>query len=541
MKEVTVPEESAGGTAPRQSPPFWAPLRSPVFRGLWLANLVSNVGNTMNDTAAVWTMTTLSHSPLLVTLMQTMSSLPLFLLALPAGALADLVDRRRLIIWAQIGAFVTAAGMVFLALSGNLTAPLLLLATFQLGVASAFTLPAWQALIPDILGRQQLSAALALGSVGFNLARALGPVVGGLLVAAAGPAMVFGLNTLSFGVMIFVAARTKLPETPRGAEQERMMGAMVAALRYTRHATAMQAVLWRAGLHVFAATAPVTLLPILLRRLGGTGSDFGFLMGCYGGGAIIVALFVLPKLRMSWSFDRVIMVAAIGSAASAALLAIASERYLMAPVLAMAGASWMCALNTFSVAAQSAFPNWVRARSSAIYLVVVQGSFAIGALAWGRLLTDFGGTAALFTAAVWLLATLALTKRFPISHLEKLELSPSHHWPDHSLAVEPAPEDGPVLITVEYHIDPARSEEFRLAMGLLRKTRLRDGAYRATLFVDLNDPSLYRETFLVGSWAEHLRQHNRATVEDERIESAVLAFHLGDTPPRLRHLLMIET
>ncbi len=238
----------------------WSPLSQPLFRALWLASIVSNIGTTMNDTAAVWTMATLTPSPIMISLMQTMSSLPLFLLALPAGALADLVDRRQQILVAQIGALLTAAGMALLAFFGRLNEALLLLATFQLGMATAFTTPAWQAMIPEIAGRPLLAPALALNAVGYNIARAIGPIVGGLLVAALGPAPVFVLNAISFIAVIAVMFNRAYAATPRSAQKEQMLGAITAALRYARHSPPMQAVLGRAGLHVFAAVAPIALL-----------------------------------------------------------------------------------------------------------------------------------------------------------------------------------------------------------------------------------------------------------------------------------------
>jgi hypothetical protein len=212
----------------------------------------------------------------------------------------------------------------------------------------------------------------------------------------------------------------------------------------------------------------------------------------------------------------------------------------MGIAMILAGGSWMAALNTFSVAAQSAFPNWVRARSSAIYLVSVQGAFGIGALAWGRLTDHLHYPAALCAAASWLALSTLLWRWRPISHLERLDLTPSKHWRGHTLAAEPAPSDGPVLITIEYRIDPLRAREFAAAMKDLRGIRLRDGAFRCTVFVDLDDPAVYRETFLVGSWAEHLRQHQRLTMDDRRVEEGVFAFHLGSQPPRVRHYLMVN-
>ncbi len=523
---------------PETPAPAPSPLRLPLFRALWLASIISNIGSTMNDTAAIWTMATLTASPLMISLMQTMSSLPLFLLALPAGALADLVDRRKLILGAQLGALLTAVGMAGLALSGKLSAPLLLLATFQLGIATAFTTPAWQAMLPEIVGKPQLSAALGLQSIGFNVARSFGPVVGGLLIATLGPAPVFALNALSFVAILAVMWNPAYASSPRTVQQEQMLGAMAAALRYTSHAPAMQAVLARAALHVFAAVAPLALLPVLIRERGGTGADFGALMGCYGAGAILTAVFVLQKFRTRFSFDRVLTGACLCSASAALLLAFAPNKYAMGAILLLAGGGWMSGLNTLSVAAQNAFPNWVRARSSAIYLVATQGAFALGALAWGRVTTDFGSTPALCIAAVWLLGCAALDRWLPISHVEKLDLSPSGHWHGHNVTNEPAPEDGPVLITIDYQVDPPQAREFRHAMRLLRETRLRDGAFRCTLFHDLDNPKHFRETFLVGSWAEHLRQHTRATIDDQRIEEAVVAFHIGTEPPRVRHFLM---
>lgn len=519
----------------------WSPLRNSVYRAMWLGSIGSNIGTTMNDTAAVWTMTTMTSSPLLVSLMQTMSSLPLFLLALPAGALADLVDRRRLILIAQTGALLTAVGMALLAWYGALTQTLLLLATFQLGVAAAFTLPAWQALIPEVVGREQLSPAIALNGVGFNIARSLGPILGGLLLAALGPAPVFALNALSFVAVIGVMCTGSYIATPRSAQQEQMLGAMAAAIRYVRHARAMQAVLCRGGIHMFAAVAPVVLLPIIVHSRQWTAADFGILMGCYGGGAILMALVWPPKLRERFTFDHVLFGASVVSAAMTAILALVPGKIAVGLVLVVTGAAWISGMNTFSVASQSVFPNWVRARSSAIYLVVMQGAFAIGALTWGQLTSHLNAPITLGIAAGCLLISALLARLLPISHVENLDLSPSDHMLPHSaMTTEPAPSDGPVLITLEYHIDPQDAPAFRAAMLQLREVRLRDGAFRCSLFADLEDPTHYRETFLVGSWAEHLRQHERATMEDQRTELAVQSFHRGAEPPRVRHLLMVN-
>jgi hypothetical protein len=367
-------------------------------------------------------------------------------------------------------------------------------------------------------------------------------VAGGLLVSALGPAAVFGLNAISFaGLVAVLGAHLRKGEAvPRSAEQEQMLGAMVAALRYARHAPAMKAVLFRAGIQVFGAVAPVALLPIFVRLRGWSGADYGWLMGAYGSGAILAALFGLPWLRGFLGTDRILATAALGSAVAAGTLSLHPGIVLTGFALALGGAGWMCTLNTLSVAAQSVFPNWVRARSSAIQLVVVMGSIALGAATWGQLTTHFSITMAFAAAGGWLLLALGSAWWRPIGDVEKLDLSPSNHWPGHQLATEPAPTDGPVLITIEYMIDPDDVREFREAMRHLRETRLRDGAFRCSLFRDLNEPMLFRETYLVGSWAEHLRQHKRVTMEDQRIEAKVIAFHRGPEKPAVRHLLMVS-
>lgn len=518
----------------------WSPLRNRLFRAMWLGSMVSNIGTTMNDTAAVWTMATMTSSPYLVSLMQTMSSLPLFLLALPAGALADLVDRKRLIVLAQAGALITALGMMWLAMSGALTQSLLLLATFQLGVANAFTMPAWQALVPEVVGRQELAPAVALNGVGYNVARSLGPIVGGLLVAAHGPGPVFALNAASFIAVIVVMLTSGPLASPRSAQKEQMLGAMTAAIRYTRYSRPMRAVLSRAGVHVFAAVAPVVLLPVIVHGRQWSATDFGVMMGCYGVGAIVMALLLLPKLRDWFTFDQTLLGASLVSALATGLLALMPTKVTMGLVLVVTGAAWMTGMNTFSVASQISFPNWVRARSSAIYLVITQGAFALGALTWGRITAHTSAFTALGIAAALLVVSALLTKLLPISQVESLDLTPSGHMQPHTMANEPAPQDGPVLITVEYHIDPADAPAFRAAMFKLREIRLRDGAFRCSLFADLEDPTHFRETFLVGSWAEHLRQHERATKDDQRIEEAVLKFHRSPERPRVKHLLMVN-
>mgnify|MGYP000859638941 CR=1 FL=1 len=519
------------------APPV-SPLQTPLFRSLWLANVASGIGSAMHDTAAVWTMTLLTSSATLVTLMQSVSSLPLFLLALPAGALADIVDRRRLILIAQLLSALVTLLLAWIAWRGGLNPAVLLGITFVLGMGTAFTLPAWQAMIPGIVPRESLPGALALGGAGINIARSVGPITGGFLVATLGPAVVFGLNALSFAGLIVVLARAGRIGAPRAGQSEQMLGAMVAALRYTRHSPAIHAVLIRNASLVYFGIAPVALLPLLVRARGLAAGDFGILMGAYGAGGIIAAFLILPRLRQRLSLDRLLLSAGLILAAMIGVLSRLGTVPAMAVVLFVAGAAWLVSMSSFSAAAQGMFPDWVRARSSAVLVLVVQAAFASGALTWGALTGRVGPELALQIAGGGLLATLVLVRALPLNPHTRLNLDPSAHWAPHQLAFEPAPSDGPVLVTVDYHVEPASAEAFRRAMGPLRTIRLRDGAFRWSLFQDLADPSHFRESFLVGTWSEHVRQHARATVEDGAVEAEVISFHVGTTPPKVSHFLM---
>lgn len=526
--------------APNQSTDSQSPLRNRSFRNLWLANSFSGIGSAMHDTAAAWTMTSLTTSPTLVTLMQSMSSLPLFLFALPAGALADIVDRRKLVIWAQAFCLVVAAGLGFLAWSGHISISLLLGVTFFLGVGNAITVPAWQAIIPELITKKQLPSALTLGGIGVNIARALGPMIGGLLLAGAGAASVFLLNSATFIGLIAALRFWKRPVQPGSANSERMLGAVVAAFRYTRHSSSIHAVLIRNGWFVFCGIAPMALLPIMLRNRGADALEFGLEMGAYGVGGIVTAFLLLPTLREKLSMDALLLGASIISAASIAGLSLVDSFWMVGLLMLTAGSAWLATMTTMSFAGQSAFPNWVRARSSAIQLLVVQGSLAVGAFTWGQVTAHVNAPTALRIAAAGVLAGLVLIKLFPLNQIELMDLTPSRHWQEHHLAIEPQPEDGPVLVSIDYDVAPENHAAFLTAAARLRRIRLRDGAFRWSLFHDLAQPNHFRESFLVGSWAEHLRQHDRATLEDKRFEEAVIAYHRGTNEPRISHFLMSD-
>lgn len=516
----------------------WAPLRYHVFRNIWIAAVASNVGSTMHDVGAAWLMASLTHSAVMISLMQTASSLPIFLVALPAGALADLIDRRRLLLVTQAWMLVTAAALGCLTLFHLVNPWILLILTFVLGIAGAMNNPAWQAMTPELVPHSQLSSAIALNGVGFNLARAIGPAVGGLIVGATGGSWaVFLLNAVSFlGVMV-VLYRWRRKGRDSEAPTERMMGAIRAGNRYVRYAPAFRAVLVRTGVFILCGSAMWSLLPFLAKHeLHLSAASYGALLACFGVGAVASASY-LPKMRARLSIDRLVAASCGAFAFVCVGLAYIRIFWLVCPVLCFAGATWMTLMSTLNVSAQIAVPAWVRARALSIYLLVFQGGLAIGSVVWGVLADRYGIRVALDGAALGLIAGLAVVPRFRLGAVERLDLTPSTHWADPVVENEPEPEHGPVLILVEYRINPEQAVEFAEAMRAMRTIRRRDGAFRWSLFHDVADPSRCIETFVVESWAEHLRQHERTTVDDEVVEERVRAFHVGESPPVVSHFV----
>jgi MFS family permease len=519
----------------------WAALKHPVFRSLWIANVASGIGGTMHDTAAVWTMTTLTTSATMVGFMQTVTALPLFLFALPAGALADIVNRRRQILIAQAACLFVAAILAGLTAAGLLSAPVLLTMTFLLGVGAAFTMPPWQALMPEIVPKETVSSAVTLGGIGVNVSRAIGPIVGGLLVASSGPAVVFLVNAISFVGVIIALWLWKEEQQAKPSNPERMLGAMAAALRFTRYSSVVKAVLARNALFAFFGICVMAVLPLRVKELKFAATDFGILMGCYGVGGIFSAFVLLPFLRQRLKVDSLLLLTAFLSAGAISLLALITERTWMMLVLFVAGSSWLMTISNFSVAGQNAYPKWVRARSSAVQLIAFQAALGIGGALWGAVTSSSNTSTALFVAAGGLVLTAFVGRFLPISSEKDADLTPSQHWAPHTFTSEPAPDDGPVLVTLTYEVSTHDVANFREAMQRLRIIRLRDGAVRWSLSKNLSASNQFREAFVVGSWGEHVRQHVRATNADKAIEDAALSFHEGKQPPKVEHFLIVAS
>lgn len=500
--------------------------------------MVSNVGTWMHEVGAGWLMVTLTTDPLMVALVQVATVLPVFFLALPAGALADILDRRRYLVGVQAWMLACALLLGITTLAGFTHAWLLLALTFALGSGAAMMTPAWAATVPELVPRDELQPAVALNSLGVNLARAIGPALAGVVVAAAGPAAAFLFNAVSFLGVMTVLARWKREPSSSTLPAERFFGAMRAGMRYVRQAHALQSVMLRAVAFFLFANALWALLPLIAKNQAqGEAATYGALLACIGAGAVGGAL-VMPRLRRTLQRDALVRGATVVYAAMLVAVALLRDLLWLAPVMIVAGAMWLAVVSTFHVAAQTAVPGWVRARALSIYLVAFAAGMAGGAALWGAVAARTGIAFALISAAVGALLAAAATWRYSLDTPDALAAAAAH-WPAPQTHddLELAPDRGPVMVIVEYRIDPAQAQAFGAAMRELARVRRRDGASSWGLFNDTADPARYVEFFLVESWAEHLRQHHRITRADQSLQERVRAFHVGSEPPRVSHLI----
>lgn len=515
----------------------WRALRHPVYRALWMASVASNLGTWLQSVGASWLMTSLAASATMVAMVQAVTSLPMFLLSLPAGALADVLDRRRLLLVTQSWMLACAAALGLLTVAGLITPWLLLLFTFLLGLGTALNGPAWQSIVPELVPREDLPGAVTLQSIGFNIARAIGPAIGGLLVAAAGPEATFFLNAASFVGVLWVLLRWRRKPMESVLPGERFFGAMRTGLRYVRHAPAVRALVVHGGTFVFCASSLWALLPVIARgelRQGPAG--YGLLLASLGAGAVSGA-FALPLLRRRSSSKGVVALAMLIFAGGTVALAEMRVFWLLCLALFGAGAAWLSLLSSLNVALQTVIPSWVRGRALSVYMLGIFGGLSGGSALWGAVADRLGTSQALWISAAGMIVGLAATWRVHLPSGEGLDLAPSRQWPAPRVASGLELDRGPVLVTIEYRIDPERAAEFREAMHALRRIRLRDGSLQWGLFADADAPDRWTEVFLVESWVEHLRQHERVTVADEDVRHHAGSFHVGDQPPLVRHLL----
>jgi MFS family permease len=532
------PAPSTPPTPPVTERSAWSPLHNALFRSLWIATLVSNIGNWMHDVGAGWLMTELSTSPALVALVEAADSFPLMLLAIPAGALADIVDRRRLLIAVQIYMLVAAAALGTITLLSLTTAWILLGFTFALGVGGALLLPAWASIVPDLVPPEDLPSAIALNSVAINGARAVGPAIAGVLVAAVGPWLVFMLNALSYVLILVVLLRWRRDHEKSTLPAERFLSAIRVGMRFVTHTRALQIVLIRGGAFFIFASATWSLFPLIVRKELQRGPEvYGLLLTCIGVGAILGAI-LLPRVRAKMSRDTLVAGASAIYAFAALTLAYLPYVALLAVAMVATGAAWISILSALQVSAQMTLPAWVRARGLAAFVAVFMGGMAIGSVLWGQVATRIGIPNALTAAAVGILIAIGLTWRFKLAENRPLDFTPSTDWPAAPLLAEtPEPDGGPVMVTISYRVQLDRRAEFVTAMSAVREMRRRNGAYFWELFHESSDPGLYLECFMDESWLEHLRQHERGSVADREILNRAKVFMAEGETTKSTHWL----
>lgn len=522
---------SAGGS--------FVALRQPVFAVLWAATVLGNVGSFMRDVASSWLVTDLSASPTAVALIQTAATLPIFLLAIPAGVLSDILDRRRFLIVVQLLLASVSGTLLVLSHFGALTVDYLIALTFVGGIGAALMGPTWQSIVPELVPRENLKGAVALNSLGINIARAIGPAAGGLILASFGAAVTYGMDVLSYVFVIAALLWWKRPAATDSALSENFLGAFRAGLRYTRASKELHRVLLRAAVFFLFASAVWALLPLVARQmLGGTAGFYGVLLGAVGAGAIIGAL-VMPRLSAHLDTDGLVLLASVVSAAVMAMLVFAPPKWLAVLLLVLLGMGWITALTTFNSVAQAILPNWVRGRGLAVYLMVFNGAMAAGSLGWGLVAREIGVPYALAASAAGLVLVALLFHRVRLP-VGEADLQASNHWPEPLVAESVANDRGPVMVQVEYRIRQEDRPAFLDAMQRLSQERLRDGAYAWGVVEHTNDPERVVEWFFVESWAEHLRQHHRVSHADADLQAETLRFHIGPDQPQVHHFLALK-
>ncbi|TGE27725.1 MFS transporter [Hymenobacter metallicola] len=529
--------DSSPGASLDTGATLWSPFTYSLFRAIWIASVVSNIGTWMQNVAGVWLVTTMTTSALLVALMQTATSLPAFLLSMPAGAMADLIDRRKLLLLTQGFMGMVAFGLGALTLMNQISALGVLAFTFLLGIGGAINAPVWQTVTTELVPRPVLPSAITLNGVSNNIARAIGPAVGGVIIAYYSPGWVFLLNGFSFLGTYVVIYTWKRSEDVTSGPAENFTGALRAGLRYVQYSPTIYAVLFRTFAFAFGASAMWGLLSVVVdRKLHLSSGTYGVMLSWLGAGAITGAL-LMGRAGNRLNFNQRVLLGSLGFVGTNIGLALITQAYWLYPVMFMSGLAWLMVMTSFSTSVQLHVPKWVQARVVSMYMLVFQAGLSIGSIVWGELVDRVSLEHSLLGAAVWMLLSMALAIPFPMRSAEGLDLAPAEHWPDPAVQGSIDPDDGPVMIMIQYEVAAADLPAFRQAAARLTRLRLRDGALRAGVFIDVAHPTRITEFYSVATWGEHQRQHHRFTREDQVVEAQVRQFHTGAEAPRVTHFL----
>ena len=521
---------------------IWTALQNPVFRKLWIASLISGTCVAAHDTAATWMMNTLTRSPFLISVMSTVASLPFFLLTLPAGALADVVERKKLLCAINLWLAAAAAGLAILGWLHLLNPGLILVCVFLIGIGFAFNAPAWISIVPQIVSDAELPAAVTLSGLQLNISGIIGPALGGLLIPLIGPSFVFAVNAACFLVVMLAIPRWKRATEQARLPLESFFESFVTAIRYVRYAPGLQIVLARNALFALFISVIPALMPVVgLKALHLGPCNLGLLFTSMGAGSVAAAAFIIPWLRAQYSSNTLIVLANLLLVLVYVLMALVRQTELFLIVAALAGVGWTLSASELWVAAQRAMPSWARGRMNATVIMVSQGAMALGGVIWGCAATKAGASYALLGAAILFLISLVLAAPLSIDFTGTLNFDPAPVTSfSHRLIYIPQPRDGPMSITVEFKIDCTRGHEF---IGLMREVRLihlRNGAYSWRLHEDLTRSNTFRLELVVPSWNEHLLQRERMTRAEKEVLEKVWSLHMGATPPEERIYLSVS-
>lgn len=518
-----------------------APLRSPTFRALWSATLVSNLGGLIQAVGAGWMMTLISSSDDMVALVQAATTLPIMIFSLAAGALADSVDRRRIMLTAQVLMMLVSTALAAFAFAGVMTPWLLLAFTFLIGCGTALHNPSWQASMGDVVPREDIPGAVTLNSMAFNLMRSVGPALGGLIVATGGAAFAFGLNALSYLPLVAALFLWKRPRIPAGLPREAFGGAMSAGLRYVAMSPNLIKVMFRAFAFGLAAVSVLALLPLVARDLiGGSALTYGVLLGSFGVGAIGGA-FLNTALRARFDNETLARSAFVVFGLGVALLSISRTTWLTCLALLPAGACWVIALSMFNVTVQLSTPRWVVGRALSLYQTATFGGMAAGSWLWGVVAETNGPSMALAISAVALAAGAAIGLRYPLPEFGSLNLDPLDQFREPRLKLDLKPRSGPIMVMVDYEIAQKDVPEFLSVMTHRRRIRIRDGARQWALLRDLENPDIWTESYHVPTWVEYIRHNQRRTQADAEVWQHLSTLHKGAERPRVHRMIERQT
>ncbi len=521
-------------------PPALLPLQHSVFRSLWIANVVAALGTWTQNTGAGWLMTTLSPDALSVSLVQAATIIPTFLLALPAGALADTLDRRRFLIGTQIWTMLAAVVLAYLTYADLINATGLIALTFAIGMGAAMYQPAWGATVPEVVPRSDLVQAIALNGIGFNIARALGPALGGVLVLFGGPSLAFALYAASFVVSIAVLVAWRRPRQRSTLPRESLAGAMRAGMLFARHTPAMRAAMMRAVAYFLPAAAPWALLPLVVREQLGLGAgSFGLLLGLMGVGGVTSGM-LLPLLRGRAGRGATVFGASLFSCAGMACIAATTHWAAASLGMVLFGIGWVASASTSQAAAQLVMPPWVRARALAIYQLAFNGALALGSLLWGWLGSAVGLQTAMAVAAAALAVLAVAVRGYSLDY----STAAAAQVPAPPLPEAPAPEladmlplsRGRILETMRYRVQPDQRDAFLAAMEEVQHVRGRAGVLVWRLYEDVAHPDGWMEVWAMQNWTDHLREVNRLSDSDRSVLARVASYHDADAPLPCRYI-----